>query len=226
MSSDREERINASWNTNAEAWTNAIGNKEIDSRNRVTNAALLERIQSLSVSTMLDIGCGEGWLVRQVTQLGIEAVGIDGSGPLIEQAKSLSEHTFEQVLYEDLATKRFNMAFDLAVCNFSLLGCDSVEKVFKAVPALLTDNGHLMVQTLHPVVVSENALYKDGWRDGSWAGFSAAFVDPAPWYFRTIESWVSLFVSNGFKPPVLTEPVDPLTNRPASLIMTARISPK
>ena len=79
-----------------------------------------------------------------------------------------------------------------------------------------------MIQTLHPVVATGDERYIDGWRQGSWTGFSKDFSDPAPWYFRTIESWVKLITGVAFDLVELREPLHPETNEPASLILIAK----
>ena len=57
---------------------------------------------------------------------------------------------------------------------------------------------------------------------GSWAGFSDDFTDPAPWYFRTLETWVGLIASSGLMLTELREPIHPTTNKPASVLFIAR----
>ena len=37
-------------------------------------------------------------------------------------------------------------------------------------------------------------------------GFSDDFVDPAPWYFRTISSWLKLFETAGLRLVAITIP--------------------
>jgi hypothetical protein len=81
------------------------------------------------------------------------------------------------------------------------------------------------MQTLHPAAASMDAPYTDGWREGSWAGFSSDFRDPAPWYFRTIGSWVALLHRSGFQLTALREPVHPHTGAPASLLLVAEPRP-
>ncbi|MDQ1811842.1 hypothetical protein RBA41_00850 [Massilia sp. CCM 9210] len=41
--------------------------------------------------------------------------------------------------------------------------------------------GALIVQAMHPAAACAAGDCRDGWRAGSWAGFSDAFSDPAPW---------------------------------------------
>lgn len=103
--------------------------------------------------------------------------------------------------------------------QFASAKSESVEGVLNAVPALLNPNGAFIVQTLHPVIACGDLPYRDGWREGSWAGFSDDFTDPAPWYFRTLESWVKLFTDNGLQFNELQEPLHPATGKPASVIL-------
>lgn len=79
------------------------------------------------------------------------------------------------------------------------------------------------MQTLHPLIAGGDQPYVDGWRSGSWAGFSEDFVRPAPWYFRTLESWIALFTANGWRLEELHEPVHPNTGKPASILFIARM---
>jgi len=85
----------------------------------------------------------------------------------------------------------------------------------------LTKRGTLIIQTLHPVAASGDLPYEDGWRQGSWAGFSEDFSDPAPWYFRTLDSWKRLLDEAGFRPLEIREPIHPGTGKPASVIFIA-----
>jgi 2-polyprenyl-3-methyl-5-hydroxy-6-metoxy-1,4-benzoquinol methylase len=168
---------------------------------------------------VLDVGCGEGWLARELSARNIDVVGIDVIPELVEEARRAGGGDFRVISYEDLSADHFGAAFDAVVCNFSLLGRESVESVFTAVPSLLAPSGRLIVQTLHPAMACGDYPYRDGWREGSWAGFDADFSDPAPWYFRTLESWVKLFVEHGLRLLEVREPVHPETQKPASVIL-------
>ena len=61
--------------------------------------------------------------------------------------------------------------------------------------------------------------YRDGWRRGSWLGIDADFAEPAPWYFRTLTGWTQLFSESGLRIEAILEPLNPETERPASLIL-------
>jgi 2-polyprenyl-3-methyl-5-hydroxy-6-metoxy-1,4-benzoquinol methylase len=206
-----------SWNKNAAPWTTAVREGEIESRLLVTNRAIVEAVRSLSPATAIDIGCGEGWLVRALD--GVSMTGVDVVPGLVEAARQAGGGDFRTMSYEEIAQGGLNSAFDVAICNFSLLGDESVAGLFRAAPTYLKPGGTLVVQTMHPVVACGDAPYADGWREGSWAGFNEGFTDPPPWYFRTLASWVKLYADHGFRLLELREPLHPKTGKPASLIL-------
>jgi 2-polyprenyl-3-methyl-5-hydroxy-6-metoxy-1,4-benzoquinol methylase len=217
-------KIVDSWKKNAAPWTNAVRADEIESRRLVTNQAIVDAVVSLSPRSALDIGCGEGWLVRVLADRGICSVGVDVVPQLIEQARRAGSGDFRVASYEELAQGALDLTVDVAVANFSLIGKESVEGLLAHAHRLLEPSGSLVIQTLHPLATSTaSALpYVDGWRTGSWEGFSAEFTDPAPWYFRTIESWVRLLVRNNWHLREVREPVHPVSKQPASVIFMAQ----
>lgn len=215
-------KIIDSWHRNTAPWVDAVRKDEIESRTLVTNQAIVDAVRSLSPATGLDIGCGEGWLVRALS--GVAMTGVDVVPGLVDAARHAGGGDFRVMSYEEIARGRLRLAVDVAICNFSLIGEDAVAGLFRAAPTYLKPGGFLVVQTMHPVVACGDAPYLDGWREGSWAGFNAGFTDPPPWYFRTLGSWVKLFTEHGLHLRELREPVHPNTGKPASLILTGSLS--
>ncbi len=216
-----DEEIILAWHANAAPWTTAIRRGDIASRRLVTDQAIVEAVVSRSPHSVLDVGCGEGWLARALSSKGIEVIGIDGVPALIDEAKQAGGGAFRVAAYEDVAAGKLDVLVDLVVCNFSLIGKDSVDGIIAASTSLLHPGGVLIVQTLHPLIASADRPYVDGWRAGSWAGFGPDFVRPAPWYFRTLESWIRLFTTNGWRLQDIREPMHPDTGKPASILFVA-----
>jgi 2-polyprenyl-3-methyl-5-hydroxy-6-metoxy-1,4-benzoquinol methylase len=220
MSSDplSDARIVESWQRNASPWTAAVRENRIESRTLATNRAIIDAVLSRSPRTVLDIGCGEGWLVRALVEHGISAIGVDAVPSLVDQAAHAGGGEFHVASYEEIAEGGLDVKVDVVVANFSLIGKESVEGVLRRAPALLERDGSLIIQTLHPLVATGELPYEDGWRHGSWAGFGSDFSDPAPWYFRTLESWKSLITQSGFGSIEVRAPLLPTTGKPASII--------
>jgi 2-polyprenyl-3-methyl-5-hydroxy-6-metoxy-1,4-benzoquinol methylase len=220
-----EEQILASWVVNAPTWTRAVRRGKILSRVRVTNGAILEAIAEDAPATLLDLGCGEGWLTHHCARQGIAGLGTDAVAEFTSVAADGAPDgaRFRTLSHQQIGAGVLHERFDVVVANFSLLGDRSLEELFAALPALLAPAGSVLVQTLHPMLICPDHPYEDGWREGSWAGFSPAFRTPAPWYFRTLESWVRLFRRHGLVLRELREPVDPLSGQPASVIFRATL---
>ncbi|MDR6924172.1 2-polyprenyl-3-methyl-5-hydroxy-6-metoxy-1,4-benzoquinol methylase [Pseudomonas sp. BE134] len=53
-----------SWHHNAQSWIEAIRTGAIESRLRVTDQAILLAVTGRQPEHVLDLGCGEGWLLR------------------------------------------------------------------------------------------------------------------------------------------------------------------
>lgn len=217
MNKLNDAQVISSWSKNTDPWTAAVRGGEIASR-LVTNQAIIDAVRSRAPRTGLDIGCGEGWLVRALS--GIEMTGVDVVPGLIEQAEAAGGGQFRVLSYEQIADGALALAVDVAVCNFSLIGEASVAGVFGAAHTYLPLGGALIVQTLHPLMACGDAPYADGWREGSWAGFSDDFVDAPPWFFRTMASWVRLFTDAGLRLVEMREPLHPVTGKPVSVILT------
>ncbi len=220
MSHLNEQEIINSWEVNAGAWAEAVQQEKIESRKLATDQAIIDAVMRYHPSRALDAGCGEGWLARRLAENSVMVTGVDVVPALIENARQLGGGEFEVCSYEDIAGGRLQPRgqYDAVICNFSLLGYESVHDLIRHVPKLLSENGRLFVQTLQPVVACGDRPYREGWRPGSWEGFGPEFQQPAPWYFRTLAGWINLFAKSGLQLTECIEPVHPVTGKPVSII--------
>jgi 2-polyprenyl-3-methyl-5-hydroxy-6-metoxy-1,4-benzoquinol methylase len=221
--SDRDLQIIDSWHKNAHAWSVAIQSQQIASRQLVTNRSILDAVISCNARTVIDIGCGEGWLTRALTARGMDVLGIDVVPTFIERSQTIGTGRFTVATYSEIARGQLSEKFDLAVANFSLFGDESVTSLFQSCRSILNPHGTVIVQTLHPIVACGDLPYVDGWRASSWAGFSDDFTDPAPWYFRTLATWIELFTTSGLTIVEIREPIHPQTGKPAAAILIGKL---
>ena len=219
---DREAELQASWISNAAAWTDAVRESRIPSRAAGTDRAIVQAILRVP-GTVLDVGCGEGWLVRALAEHGRRAVGVDGSAPLIDRARERGGEFFV-ASYEELIENpgRFGSQFGVIALNFAVLS-ERPSDLFASLASLLEPRGALIIQTLHPWTAA-NGEYVDGWRTESFAAMEGSSFVPMPWYFRTLGSWLAEVREAGLVIDRLEEPMHPESGKPLSLLITCRVS--
>ena len=224
---DREAALIWSWMANAEAWTRAVREGRIPSRRLATDAAIVAAVAARQPKRVLDLGCGEGWLMRALAERGMETVGLDVSLELVMAAEETGGGRFRCCSYEELADDptRAGGPYDVIACNFSLLGADLVP-LLGALRANLGPGGAVVIQTVHPWSAAGDEGYADGWRTETFDALGGEFAEPMPWYFRTLASWIEALRGGGLRLAALREPIHPQTGKPASLLMVAEADPR
>ncbi len=223
MAEDRSKSITRSWDRNAGKWTRAVRGGRIPSRRAGTDNAIVGAILDRRPMRLLDVGCGEGWLIRRIRQtLDCQAVGIDGSASLIKDARAAHpDGDYRIVPYDALIADPSVLGdpFDVVVFNYAILG-DDATALLSAARSLLAPGGVIMIQTLHPH--TQDGPYRDGWRVEDYSGFDSPDWQPMPWYFRTLDSWSAAIREAGLTLIDLAEPRVDGDDRPLSLILTCR----
>jgi SAM-dependent methyltransferase len=213
------------WEANAEQWAKVIDARAIASR-AVTNPAILNATLDCKPRSVLDLGCGEGWMAPEFQSRQISYLGLDGSAKLVEIAQKKYGPHFEHRSYDDLIGSKTSAKdkgaiapVDAVVLNYSLLD-EKLLPTFQAIKNLVNSGGSIVIQTLHPCFVLKP--YQDGWRDEDFKALPAAGAEPLkfqgtmPWYGRTLSSWLKLFSDAGLR---LDKTIEPLgADGPVSII--------
>ncbi len=218
-----ERQIQRSWILNAPAWTDAVRQGKIPSRKAGSNAAILNAVLESPCCRVLDLGCGEGWLCRALTQAGYQVTGVDSSDSLVAEASVSGGGRFLRISYEELLARPDQAAgpFNPIVANFSLLG-ENLEAPLQAARARLAPDGALLIHTLHPTSLPADEPYQSGWRTETFAAISGDFPAHMPYYFRTFEDWIDVLRNAGFVITRCREPLSTITHRPLSLLLECR----
>ncbi len=217
-----ESELLQSWQKNAQGWTTAVREHLIGSRVAVTNRAVLEALGHGHGRTVLDLGCGEGWLTRELSSLGWKVTGVDAIPELIETARTMADGDYRVADFEQLKDVLQENSFHTVVANFSLLGEASVETAISTSRRLLEPAGRLVIQTLHPSQVC--SPYRDGWRMEDWSSLGELQLSRTPWYFRTLSSWFELLHREGFGVTELKEPRVSDDDPVSSLLLNCRVN--
>ncbi|WP_288363408.1 class I SAM-dependent methyltransferase [uncultured Spongiibacter sp.] len=222
---DSEKQIVESWQRNAGPWVAALDQQAIASRVAVTNGAIVNAVLSHHPQRVLDVGCGEGWLMRELAGHGVDVAGFDAVAELVAEAIARGSKNCQCIAYEALDEVAWPQTFDLAVCNFSLLG-ESVEQPLRSLKQTLSASGHLLVQTLHPCFITRGESYCSTWLKGSWEGLPdhlhRQFKDAPPWYFRTLSDWSFVFQKAGYSIAKIDEPSMDDGSLPLSILFQLR----
>lgn len=215
--------LDRSWDDNAKAWTATVREGQIESRRVATDRAIIDAVLRYTPGRLLDVGCGEGWLCRVLSEHHIKCVGVDGSSDLIRAAQHADpEGEYHLLRYGDfdrLPEIVKPASTDLAVCNFALLH-EKIAPILRAVHGVLRPRGTLLIQTVHPWTAGGTSDYVDGWRTDEFAWSACCFPRPMPWYFRTLESWATTIGDSGFILDGVAEPAHPESKKPLSLLLS------
>lgn len=212
------------WERNAEFWIRIIRERLDPFRTELTDAAVLKVLAPNSGETVLDAGCGEGYLTRRLAGRGAAAVGVDRSAGLIEAAAAAGGRAPGRAFFllgdlrsVPLATGRF----DAVLCNHSLNELRDPRPAFAEFARLLRPGGRLVVLMLHPCFYGgrdpsgrrlelDTGLYFTTRRVEQPFNV-AGLTSPTPTviWLRPLESYFALLADTGFSVDGLWEPRPP-----------------
>lgn len=219
---DQRDALASSWRKNAENWTRAVREGLIPSRGAGTDDAIVEAICRRKPRSFLDVGCGEGWLVRRIVErTGCAALGIDGSAQLVEAARQADPAgRYQQVTYRELidGAVGFDETFELIAFNYALFD-EEAPQLLEALTDCLSDSGAVVIQTLHPWALAREGDYRDAWRSEDFSAFENEDWTAMPWFFRTLASWHQVVRAAGLSVLELSEPAAQPGGLPLSLLL-------
>jgi SAM-dependent methyltransferase len=213
------------WDEAAPAWAAAVRGAA-DPQRRLTDRAIVDLVRQVPTGPVLDAGCGEGWLARELASKRHEVTAIDGSRRMIELAEAEGgkiEYAHATFAEAGENPRKLQGAYGTIVFNFSLLD-QRITPILAAAGAVLFPYGRILIQATHPAaVIGDPAGYRDGWRTMEEVAPGARLARPIPWYFRTFTTWVLELRRAGLLLVETYEPLDPDTGRPISLLLHVTI---
>ncbi len=99
--------------------------------------------------TFLDVGCGNGWVIRKISKEKKckKATGIDKSKKMIIQAKKKMMSNKETFIHTDIESWKYRGKFDFIFSMESLYYSDSIEKALEKIYKLLKPGGKFFCGT-------------------------------------------------------------------------------
>lgn len=110
-------------------------------------APVLNRIQELRFSNLLDVGCGTGELLKQLAAEHTDAhfTGVDLSEKMLDVAKGKLDETVGLVLGDSEALPFDADSFDLVICNDSFHHYPHPQKAISEFWRVLKEGGALLI---------------------------------------------------------------------------------
>ncbi len=120
-----------------DVWAKTGRSEDMEKGHGTTVNQFLNKLSIKQNFRFLDIGCGNGWVVRKMSQHPscIKAIGIDKSKMMIKNAKSKILSEKENYFVTDLETwktkEKFDIIFSMESLYYSVPMEPALEKVFK-----------------------------------------------------------------------------------------------
>jgi len=149
--------------------------------------------------TFLDVGCGNGWVVRKIAKEKMckKVIGIDKSKKMIIQAKKKTESKNEEFFHTDIESMNYKGKFDFIFSMEALYYSDSIEIALDKIYKLLKPGGQFFCGT---------DFYTDNKATSRWASIMKIQM-----HLHSKKEWKGFFQKTGFD--VKTKQIKDLKNK-------------
>ncbi len=149
--------------------------------------------------TFLDVGCGNGWVIRKIVKEKNckKAIGIDKSKKMIIQSKKKTGSKKEEFVHTDIESMKYKRRFDFIFSMESLYYAESIEMALEKIYKLLKPGGKFFCGT---------DFYTDNKATVRWARIMEIQM-----HLHSKKEWKVLFQNAGFI--VKTKHVKDLKNK-------------
>ena len=148
--------------------------------------------------TFLDVGCGNGWVVRKIAKEKNckKSIGIDKSKKMIIEAKKKKSLENEEYIHTDIESLEYRKKFDYIFSMESLYYADSIEMALEKIFKKLKPSGQFFCGT---------DFYTDNKATARWASIMKIQM-----HLHSKKEWKKFFQNTGFS--VKTKHIKDLKN--------------
>ena len=136
--------------------------------------------------TFLDVGCGNGWVVRKIAkeEKCKKSIGIDKSKKMILEAIKKNNIGKEKFIHTDIETWKYKGKFDFIFSMESLYYADSIEIALEKIYKMLKPGGEFFCGT---------DFYTDNKATARWASIMKIQM-----HLHSKKEWKKFFQNTGF----------------------------
>jgi 2-polyprenyl-3-methyl-5-hydroxy-6-metoxy-1,4-benzoquinol methylase len=227
-------QISKAWDKLAEKWNSFTLDRGDLNRQHIIDPAIFHMLGSVSGLSILDAGCGNGYLCRLLAKRGAKMVGVDISKRFIEIAKQKEKEAPLGIRYYSGTLSNLEMlnskSFDMVISNLALMDVLNLGKAMMEINRVLKENGRLIFSILHPcfsispvhgwVRVPPDSQRKEDWiywKVDRYFDRSVQVWQYLDWPFiysfhRPLSDYVKMLVKNSF---VITNFEEPMPSEQA-----------
>ena len=149
--------------------------------------------------TFLDVGCGNGWVIRKMAkeEKCKKAIGIDKSKKMIIQSKKKTDSEKEEFIHTDIESMNYKGKFNFIFSMESLYYANSIEIALDKIYKLLKPGGQFFCGT---------DFYTDNKATAKWANMMKIQM-----HLHSKKEWKKFFKNTGFN--VKTKNIKDLKNK-------------
>ena len=150
---------------------------------------VLKFLQTISFDkpfTFLDVGCGNGWVVRKIAKEKNckKSIGIDKSKKMIQEAIKKTGMKNEEFIHTDIESLKYRGKFDFIFSMESLYYADSIEIALEKIFKILKPGGQFFCGT---------DFYTDNKATARWASIMKIQM-----HLHSKKEWKKFFQNTGF----------------------------
>jgi ubiquinone/menaquinone biosynthesis C-methylase UbiE len=144
-------RISEQWEANAADFAALVDGKGTPHHQKILNPCVAKLLGDVKGRSLLDAGCGEGYLSQYYAQQGANVVGVDISEKMISISKHKSPNQSMEFFVGDICNLSFlsDASFDLVLCNLVLLNVPCFEEALQEFFRVLKISGLLVFSVVH-----------------------------------------------------------------------------
>lgn len=223
-----DQTVGSMWSENADTWSKLCGPEGDAIRKYVTDPVLFRLLGQVRGETVLDAGCGEGYLSRILAEAGAEVWGVENAKGLFERAEAQEERKPLGIRYVNGSISAMPEVssgnFDAVVCNNVMMYCADAKGAIGEFARILKKNGRAVLVFTHPCFwgsgtdwrqTPPDTPHREDWLKREVGEYfdhtphrfiHPDYRKPFVYFPRTLEDYFSIFTSFGFRVTHLMEP--------------------